>query len=508
MLLFNCISVYFLIMAIAAVYCAAQIHSLNGSDYARTILFLCFAICIYILGYAMEINAGTRAQILFWNHIEYLGIPYVSALWLTVGLMYTGHGTRHKGWWFAAIYVIPIITMILRFTDDFHHLYFSALRFVSEDGRLVLVKEPGPWNYVQLCHSLLMILVALGLFIYDAVKSEKRASGKVYLVSAASFFAVGGLLLSLTAPFGIRLDYMALCLPLTCVLVILSIARYDFLETKSIARSRVFEASRDAILLINRGNRIIDYNGSAQRLFRRFHIDISQKPSAALLDGVPGLLGSFRESGPSVIRLRAGGQESYYEVTTEDIFHRSVLHGRIKTIRDVTETYKLNEDLKRQAMLDELSGLNNRRAFMQIGQAMMAQAARDGAPVHLMMMDLDRFKDVNDRYGHPAGDRVIRRFSRILRDFFGTDALIARLGGEEFAVMLAGAGEIVSRTGELMKKVEEYEYAFRGGAFHVTVSIGVAKRDESSRTLEGLLRLADKALYRAKDHGRNCFVIL
>ena len=91
MLIYNLLSLYLLTVTVAVVYAAVQIRTLSGSAYAKTALHLGFAVCFYILGYAMELNAVSPVQILFWNRIEYLGIPFISALWLTTALIYTGH---------------------------------------------------------------------------------------------------------------------------------------------------------------------------------------------------------------------------------------------------------------------------------------------------------------------------------------------------------------------------------------------------------------------------------
>ena len=263
----NILSLYLISMSVAAVYWAVHIKTLNGSNYGRAILWLCIAVCFYILGYTMELNASSPSRIAFWNLIEYIGIPFVSALWLTTSLMYTGHFTRHKKMLCAAIFVIPVITMILRFSNEYHHLYFSSVSFEEKYGGLIFIKTPGPWMYVQLVHSMLMIFVSMGLFIHDSVKSEEKQAGKILFTTAASIFAVIGLIFSMAKPFDLSIDYMACCLPVTCIMVILAIARYDLLETKSIARARVFEASSDAILLVNRQNKVLDYNSCAKTAF-------------------------------------------------------------------------------------------------------------------------------------------------------------------------------------------------------------------------------------------------
>lgn len=506
----NIVSIYFLIMVVSAVYSAAHIRSLNSSRYTQVLVLLCFAICFYIFGYTMELNATNLFQLLFWNRFEYIGIPFVSALWLLSGLMYTNHFSRWRKILLAAIFLIPLISLVLRFTNDFHHLYFSSVTFLTESGTLRLVKNPGPWMYVQSAHSMLMIFITLGLFIQDSVKAGDTNRGKIGLLTAASLIAVAGLILSLVKPFGVHIDYMALCLPATCELMVLAISQYEFLETKFIARSKVFEVSKDAIFLVNRQDRIIDYNSSAKRILEHLHADLSRQPFSSLFQPSSGFPESQPNTAAFITRLNLGNQEKYYEVSTRDIDEKNIVYGWIKTVRDVTEIYKLNENLQKQAMMDELSELSNRRAFMQLGQKLVAGSDETGTSIHLLMMDLDLFKRVNDQYGHPMGDQVIQTFGQILKRIFHESSLVARLGGEEFAVLLAGFSdeEMAELANAVLKNTEQHEFLFQGEIFHITVSIGVAKKGHGTENLNSLMRIADKALYQSKDRGRNCVTIL
>ena len=452
----------------------------------------------------MELNAQTPLQIEFWNKVEYIGIPFVSALWLTMSLQYTGHFMRRKILLFAAIYIIPIITMILRFTNEYHHLYFATASYVEEYGRLAFAKTMGPWMYVQSAHSMLMILVSMGLFIHDSIKSEDKQVGKIRLIIAASVFAVAGLILMQVKPFHFNIDHMALFLPITCVLVILAIARYDLLETKAMARSKVFEFSTNAIFLINRRHRILDYNSKAKQLFASVNIRLNNGDISVLFDKFADFREGLEKEEQNVVMLR----DRYYEITTMSIDNEKTTRGWIKIIRDVTKIYQLNEELKIQALTDELSSLGNRRAFIQTANEWVSQARQSDQPLYLAMLDLDNFKNVNDQYGHAAGDAVIRDFSRMLKDHFDTDSVVARLGGEEFAVLQAGLNDIemLRILNEFRINTEQHNFSYRGAQFHITVSIGLTKR-HSGQALESMMRSADKALYQSKDRGRNCMIV-
>ena len=500
----NAVTIYLISMMVVAIYWSAHIRTLSGANYARMCLPLCAAMCFYILGYAMELNASNPGQTVFWNRVQYLGIPYVSALWLTIALMYTGRFARHQKAWAVALYGIPVLSMALRLTNDHHHLYFAATFVEEAHGRLVYVKQGGPWMRVQAVHSMTMVFAAMALWVINSVRSTETHKGKIVLTILASVFAATGLLLWQVKLFGHAVDSMALCLPITSVLVIFAIARYDLLDIQTLGRRRVFECSEDAVLLLNPQQKIIDYNHSAKRLFEKMNVPLAGGHASLLLAGVPDWLEALRKAEPSIVKLCVEGETRYYEILTLNVDRRSAAGGRIKTIRDVTQVHRLTEELKRQAMTDELSVLNNRRAFLNLGREWVDKANESGASLHLSILDLDHFKVVNDRYGHAAGDLVIRNIGRMLQSHFPEGSLIARLGGEEFAVLQAGLtnAEMLRCVKAFLADAGQYEYSDGGHRFHVTASIGITRR-KPGQALEDMMRSADQALYRSKNGGRN-----
>jgi diguanylate cyclase (GGDEF)-like protein len=165
---------------------------------------------------------------------------------------------------------------------------------------------------------------------------------------------------------------------------------------------------------------------------------------------------------------------------------------------------------KTAAMVDSLTGLANRRAFLDAAaQLTQAQIARD-VPVAVFMIDLDRFKSVNDRFGHSVGDEVLRIFAESARAHLRPSDIVARLGGEEFAVLLADACR-----DNAFKVAERIRSTFAavaatvaGHAVNATASIGVSIIQDPRQDVVALLSQADQALYRAKARGRNRVVVI
>jgi diguanylate cyclase (GGDEF)-like protein len=167
---------------------------------------------------------------------------------------------------------------------------------------------------------------------------------------------------------------------------------------------------------------------------------------------------------------------------------------------------KLRDELRDQSTRDPLTGLFNRRFFFDSCRQALHQANRNGDPVSVISLDADHFKRFNDTHGHDAGDTVLRSLSDLLGSMFQGRDVVARLGGEEFSVLLPGCTteQAALRANEIRQRVEELRIRYRDLILpRMTISAGVASAPQSGQTTQELLRAADEALYVAKNAGRN-----
>jgi diguanylate cyclase (GGDEF)-like protein len=189
------------------------------------------------------------------------------------------------------------------------------------------------------------------------------------------------------------------------------------------------------------------------------------------------------------------------EVDTHPILG-SGRNGRIWLFQDVTAQHMVDENLRQMALTDALTGLSNRRHFFSTGEALLLQPAPE--PMAALMLDIDHFKGINDRYGHQAGDDVLRDVALRLKSALRHQDHLARLGGEEFAVLVAGLS-----TADVIEVAERLRHAVAAAPvitgvdeIEVRISVGVAQR-RAKDSLSLLLQRADRALYAAKAGGRN-----
>ncbi|MBO6851606.1 MAG: diguanylate cyclase [Marinobacter sp.] len=179
--------------------------------------------------------------------------------------------------------------------------------------------------------------------------------------------------------------------------------------------------------------------------------------------------------------------------------------GRIWFYRDITESQRMTEELLRMSRTDPLTGIANRRVLMEVLEDEYNRAKRYGHHFSILILDLDHFKQINDRHGHTTGDAVLREFSRIVALEIRASDCFARLGGEEFAILLPqsdlhSARELAER---VRRVVTTLTVSGPQGTFGLTVSIGVASLAANDDNPEALFNRADRCLYAAKSKGRN-----
>jgi diguanylate cyclase (GGDEF)-like protein len=229
---------------------------------------------------------------------------------------------------------------------------------------------------------------------------------------------------------------------------------------------------------------------------------ISRWPTLALVLMHAGfLLARIPFASALTSSLAAGQPQSL--VTTVMAFEALFVTFCLPFLRVAMTKERAELEQRRAALTDALTGIANRRAFLDLGASLLKRTLADRRPAALLLFDLDRFKEVNDTAGHQAGDRVLKAFSDLVAGSIRPGDLFGRLGGEEFACLLAEAS--MAEALQISERLRRDFAAMRfpGPATSATVSVGVAMASDAGRDLPALLATADRALYRAKADGRN-----
>jgi len=278
------------------------------------------------------------------------------------------------------------------------------------------------------------------------------------------------------------------------------------------------EASQDALVMTDDQGRVAFWNRAAEGMFGvlrqdmegRFLHDVVAPPEER--SKAQAGLREFSQTGdgPVVngvnehVARRADGSLFPVELSVA-AFRRDDRWWAVGSARDISERKRAEEALRQQATTDGLTGLLNRRRFMEMGEAEIERTKRTGRPMSLVMFDVDHFKKVNDTRGHDAGDMVLVSLARTAKDALRAVDILGRLGGEEFAAILPETGleEAAAVAERLRRAVSGMGLAPKGEPLAVTISLGAVQVREPGKSLDSLLKRADEALYRAKSSGRD-----
>lgn len=278
---------------------------------------------------------------------------------------------------------------------------------------------------------------------------------------------------------------------------------------------KIVNRSYEAIIIVNEKREIVFWNQSAEKIFgftadmvigRDMHDLITPERYREAANSAHA---HYQKTGEGKVlgkrieieAVNCMGREFWVELSVNDV----MVDGRrwaFAIIREISERKKLERMLEHQAQTDPLSGLHNRRAF----QYYLDNTISNG--ISVAFIDGDNFKNINDKLGHDVGDRVINAIGTSVKRIFNDAICCARVGGDEFAVLLSETNKhkLADRFGELRVEVEEaMERLMNIEKF--SLSIGVVTDPSGKADARSLLTLADKSLYESKASGRNCVTI-
>ena len=473
---------------------------------------LMFSGMFYALGSIFEIRALTTDAVQIALGIEYLGIATVGPFWFLLAQTLTVQRESRLMHLVPILFILPVVTIALVLSNGGHHLYFASIKLTFNGPFTIPVLAKGPWYWIHFAFMNLCILSGSLSTLQRAIKAAPVVRQQAIIMFTGSLLPwVGMVIYPLgMSPYG--LDISPFGMTMAGMVYAWGLFRYRLLDLAPLVHENVFAAMRDGVLVIDIKGRLIGVNPACSAILPEITGKMIGEDAFKLLADKPELLSCLAATGQSTIDLaiETGAGTRHFQAESSDMKdHRGRSVGIMLSLSDISARVELLTRLERLAATDSLTGLSNRRNFLQHAPRELARARRQQTALSLIMLDLDHFKAVNDRFGHQAGDAVLIQAASICSQSLRMTDLACRYGGEEFLILLPGINPDGARmVAERIRVALETARVDHGSEkLGCTASFGITGRDtvgaDIGLELEDLIREADAAMYRAKETGRN-----
>ena len=493
-------------IAVGLAWYAWQNRSLPG---VLPFLWLVPLFTMWSLFEAGELVVPTLTAKIIMSNLQYLGLAFLPVAFLALALDFSGHRrflTRRN---VLLLCIVPVVTQAIMWTNSYHHL-FRASEWVKDGSTYeMLGKTWGAWFWVHSGYSYALLLSALVVFV-SVARSTPRLYRRppVAMIVGACIPAIFHILHARVPSVMPAYDVTPIAGTVSLLIFGWGLMGMRLFNLVPIARHALVETLTDGVVVLDRSDRVIDLNESARSLFDKPMPQILAQPLAGIWPAWPDMVESDTgKSNQAEIAIGQNGNRRHCEVRWSPLERNSQLMGKLLVIRDVTDRVLMEDNLRTQALTDALTGLPNRALFMtHLNEAIGHAQRHDGTLFAVVVLDLDRFKLINDSIGHLAGDVLLQSVATKLKRCVRDADMVARMGGDEFMILL----NRISTPRDLLPILERIQTELRTPVFfrqqEMTAgsSVGVVIWDPSYEDGEDLLRAADTAMYQAKEAGRGC----
>ncbi|MDQ1535930.1 MAG: hypothetical protein QOE58_323 [Actinomycetota bacterium] len=516
--------------ASAAVTCAAvSVVTLrrraDNPTLALSLSFVMLGGCWWSVGLAVAV-ASSNATVAAIALLAYaLGASVMVVAFLCLGYCIAWPQWVPRRWILLILLIEPILNMLALATNPWLQLEYRGAGVGQLTGSAGWVYGPAYW--MDTGYIYLEMAVGLGLILWAWWKASPAFRGQRLALFLAAMVPLAANAVFLAGGFGHILDPTPLSFAVTGTMMWFAIFRQDLFTFAPVARALIIDQIGDAVVVISPAGRVLDLNPAADALIRGFNTNAPAELVGSSARGLVGAVATTADGRETEVAVELPAGRAEFQVRSSLLVDR---HGRslgtVLVARDVTEANaqsrrlsaahtqlvrqletieRLREDLVELASRDTLTGLHNRRHMVESFGSMITTAESTGEPLSVVLFDVDRFKAINDDYGHLAGDTVLVAIAQLMQDQAPAGALVARWGGEEFFVALPGAD---ARAGlafaeDLRRRCELRATDVAGQMVHSTISGGVATYPASGATVDELFQAADVTMYEAKNAGRN-----
>lgn len=401
---------------------------------------MCYAITAYSFVYMLELHQESLAGVLLCLPFEYAAVAALVLSMVLIIMDYVG-SYRAKAWQAWLLALVPSLSIAMAATASGNGLLYQDMSVSLRDGLAILEYRSGPWFYVHRVYVTGIFLFGAAVFAKNSLIGTSSRRFQATLMLAGTLIPLAANAVTIAGVLPIPLDLAPIAFALTGLLYGAGFFRYRLFNLHPIARDLVFEHMRDAAIVFDDEGSAEDFNRAAAALFPDLGAERAPKLEG-LAARCPGLRGLADGSSAGPATVEVDGDERRFEA------HLSRFRigfgdelGSLLILHDVSAQVSLQEKLSQLASLDDLTRVANRRRFYEVAEAELERARRHGRPISFAILDMNRFKGINDGYGHQAGDEALRLVAGLCVDELRSCDLVCRLGGDEFAFVLPETDE-------------------------------------------------------------------
>ncbi len=478
----------------------------------RELLWLLGSVLIWTLASAMEAISHGLSLKLLWAKIEYVGATNTGPFALVFCIAFSGHNEWRAPRKLVLLWILPVITLLLATTNELHHLIWSALTPTPTPADNLYIYHPGAvfWVYIAYTYAYATIGALLLLQEFLGSSSLYRRQSGIILFSMIFPWVGGGLYV-----FGLNpmpgLDLTPVSFAFTAIVIAWGLSSAKLLDLIPVAHRILLQSMQDGVIVMDVRHRIVETNPAMARLLGQAELPVGGDAFDTFREW-PALAAVLRQVSELHCEIELTRERfRYFDVRVTPLLdaHKR-LEGQLIVLRETTRRKKAElalqaktQEMEQQVVTDDLTGLYNRRYINRLLEEEFSRSQRYSANLSIALLDIDDFKQINDRSGHHVGDEILRLAGNILQtSLLRTTDVAARIGGDEFLLIfphtdLHGACEVAER---VRTKIQEGFLKHTG--LPVSASAGVTSRrgDDSPETL---LQRVDQLLYEAKSEGKN-----
>jgi len=436
---------------------------------------------------------------IFMSYIKYLSSEVVIISWFIFFLYFIGYKKWLSKRNIILISIIPFAMTLSIFTNEYHHLFFKNIESVTYGSFLVLSIEGGPLFWLDLAFSILLITAAAGLITRILIKAYH-----IYKWQISVFLVINMVILAaaLMDKFTINifpyLDKTPFVFVIGMAVLILTLSKSKISEIVPTAREFVLDSMEDGILVLDNNNKLLDLNLFMKKMMNPYSKNYLGKP---LKEFLPDLSSAIENpDNGKELELLHKKKSKFFDVKISNLLNsRELKIGKVIVLRDIT-LRKNNEDkIKYLSFHDYLTNLYN-RAFFE--EELNRLDVKRRLPMSIVLVDINGLRIINDSFGKEAGDKVLIKLAKILKECFRSEDILARLGGDTFGAILPSTS--MKATLKIVKRIKEACKKSRS-KISFSISMGFSTKKNASQNINEIIKEADSNMNKHKLLERKSF---